>query len=639
MCGIFGLTVSPDTSLKSGQMKEMTDALFLLSETRGREASGMAFHNGDKITVLKQPNAASTLIRSSQYRDLFAGDSNQRFTAIVGHSRLVTNGRQSTHDNNQPVYRNGVVAVHNGIIVNDKDLWSEFSPESPESELDSEILPISVSKKMKNGLSASEAIFQTTQRVKGTASYACLFEQYQLLGLATNHGSLFYAQNNQLSFTCFASELYILEQFVAKHVPDTLSAGMKAIQIQPTHTAIISLDKSAPVTICDGGNDTADAAVQTVQPADIVDISRLKDPTEAKLQRCTRCILPSTMPFITFDREGVCNYCHTYGNPSPRDPDSVYELADRIRSKNGEPDCVVAVSGGRDSCYGLHLIREELKLNPISFTYDWGMVTDLARRNQARVNGQLGIEHIIISADIDRKRRNIRANVEAWLKRPSLCAVPLFTAGDKQFYYYANSLVKRTGLSTMFFCENGRLEKTRFKSGFCGVDEKNRRLFNLSLIEKLGLAASYGKEYMLNPSYINRSLVDSISAFISAYFLNHDYVQLFEHLDWEEKTAEDILINQYGWELAPDATTTWRIGDGTAPFYNYIYYMVAGFTEHDTFRSNQIREGMITREEALARAFEDNQPRWGSIKWYTDTIGVDFDKAIRTINSIPRLYD
>ena len=35
---------------------------------------------------------------------------------------------------------------------------------------------------------------------------------------------------------------------------------------------------------------------------------------------------------------------------------------------------------------------------------------------------------------------------------------------------------------------------------------------------------------------------------------------------------------------------------GTAAFYNYIYYTLAGVSEHDTFRSNQIKEGQITRE-------------------------------------------
>ena len=50
-------------------------------------------------------------------------------------------------------------------------------------------------------------------------------------------------------------------------------------------------------------------------------------------------------------------------------------------------------------------------------------------------------------------------------------------------------------------------------------------------------------------------------------------------------------------EFAKDSKTSWRIGDGTASFYNYIYYTIAGFTEHDTFRSNQIREGVISRDQ------------------------------------------
>ncbi len=84
--------------------------------------------------------------------------------------------------------------------------------------------------------------------------------------------------------------------------------------------------------------------------------------------------------------------------------------------------------------------------------------------------------------------------------------------------------------------------------------------------------------------------------------------------------------------------STWRIGDGTAAFYNYIYLTVAGFTENDTFRSNQIREGMITREEGLRLALRDNSPRYDSIKWYFDTIGIDMESAIKTINNIPKLY-
>ena len=105
---------------------------------------------------------------------------------------------------------------------------------------------------------------------------------------------------------------------------------------------------------------------------------------------------------------------------------------EKHRKSNGEPDCIVTLSGGRDSCFVLHTFVEEYGMNPIAYTYDWGMVTDLARRNQSRMCGGLGVEHIVISADITTKRENIRKNVEAWLKRPSLGTIPLFMAGDKR---------------------------------------------------------------------------------------------------------------------------------------------------------------------------------------------------------------
>ncbi|MGI9505664.1 MAG: hypothetical protein ACR2RE_21720, partial [Geminicoccaceae bacterium] len=303
-----------------------------------------------------------------------------------------------------------------------------------------------------------------------------------------------------------------------------------------------------------------------------------------------------------------------------------------------EPNCLIAVSGGRDSCYGLHVAKKELGLKPAAFTYDWGMVTDIARRNTSRVCAKLGIEHILVSADIDKKRENVRKNVEAWLRRPDLGTVPLFTAGDKQFYYYANKLKRQLGVDAIIFCENGRLEKTWFKAGFCGIDEGSRRLWNISLAEKLKLGAYYGRAFATNPAFLNGSLVDTFKAYIASYYLPHDYLQLFNYVDWREDEVERVLRAEYGWEFAPDAETSWRIGDGTAPFYNYIYHTIAGFTEFDTFRSNQIRAGHLDRDTALARIGVDNRPRFEAIREYLNLIGVNFDKAIRIIESIPRLY-
>jgi len=113
---------------------------------------------------------------------------------------------------------------------------------------------------------------------------------------------------------------------------------------------------------------------------------------------------------------------------------------------------------------------------------------------------------------------------------------------------------------------------------------------------------------------------------------------VFDYYRWDEDQINDVLINNYDWETAIDTKTTWRIGDGTAGFYNYVYFTVAGFTEHDTFRSNQIREGDLTRDRALELVKEENQPRYQNIRWYLDTLGMNFDETIGVVNRIPKMY-
>ena len=98
------------------------------------------------------------------------------------------------------------------------------------------------------------------------------------------------------------------------------------------------------------------------------------------------------------------------------------------------------------------------------------------------------------------------------------------------------------------------------------------------------------------------------------------------------------MKNEYNWEVAEDTESTWRIGDGTAAFYNYIYYTLGGVTENDTFRSNQIREGMITRDKAMILMERDNKPRYDSIQWYCDIIGIDFIETMQIINNAKKNY-
>lgn len=351
------------------------------------------------------------------------------------------------------------------------------------------------------------------------------------------------------------------------------------------------------------------------------------------LQRCTRCVLPETFPFITFDEDGVCNFCHNYHKKEPLGMDALEKVLEQHRDADGSIKCVVSFSGGRDSSYGLHLVKKVLNLDPVAFTYDWGVATDIAHRNQVRMCEKLVVEQIKITANLDRKKENIKANLHAWLKKPDLGTIPVLTSVGQQFFYYANQVGKQLGRDLIVLCATP-FEHTYFKMGFSGI----RPFTKLTMSEKIALAFKYLQKYAGNPAYINRSVFDTLGGYFSFYLVPHNYLRLFEYILWDEKEVNSTLINEYDWEISDETPSTWRIDDGTVPVSDYMYYMMAGLNINDTFRSNQIREGHITREEALIQLQRESYPRFKAIKWYCDKVGVDFKSTMRAINKAPRLY-
>jgi len=217
--------------------------------------------------------------------------------------------------------------------------------------------------------------------------------------------------------------------------------------------------------------------------------------------------------------------------------------------------------------------------------------------------------------------------------------VSILTAGDKHFFRHVETVKKQTGINLNLWGVNP-LEVTHFKAGFLGVppDFEEKRVYSHGAMKQLRYQYLRFKAMLESPGYFNSSLWDTLSGeYFRSFAEKTDYYHIFDYWRWDEKLIDETLA-RYDWEKAPDTNATWRIGDGTAAFYNYIYYTVAGFTEHDTFRSNQIREGQLTREEALVLVEDENRPRYQNIRWYLDAIGMDFQSTIKVVNSIKRFY-
>jgi len=141
-----------------------------------------------------------------------------------------------------------------------------------------------------------------------------------------------------------------------------------------------------------------------------------------------------------------------------------------------------------------NFLKKVLGLDAVAFTYDWGVASDVAQRNQLRMCNKLGVEQILIKANLDRKRKNIKANLLAWLKKPDLGTIPVLTSVGQQFFYHANQVGKKLGRDLIVLCATP-LEHTYFKAGFSGIKPSFAQSNNHAS-DKVKLALNYFKKYI-----------------------------------------------------------------------------------------------------------------------------------------------
>lgn len=124
-------------------------------------------------------------------------------------------------------------------------------------------------------------------------------------------------------------------------------------------------------------------------------------------QQCTRCIMDTTVPGITFSTKGECNFCKLHDKMANEFPLGekgqaiLSKLVEKIKAsgKNKKYDCVLGISGGRDSSFTLHYAKKVLGLNPIAVHFNDGFGNPVAGENMVKACRKLGVELRTITSD------------------------------------------------------------------------------------------------------------------------------------------------------------------------------------------------------------------------------------------------
>ena len=118
------------------------------------------------------------------------------------------------------------------------------------------------------------------------------------------------------------------------------------------------------------------------------------------LERCAKCLLPSSKPNLGLDEEGLCSACRSAEAKELIDWDARFEqlegILEKYKSKDGSNyDCIIPVSGGKDSTYQTLKILE-MGYNPLCVTFRPCKSTELGKRNLENLI-DLGVDHVMIS--------------------------------------------------------------------------------------------------------------------------------------------------------------------------------------------------------------------------------------------------
>ena len=190
MCGIFG-SISQNKQHLHDFRK-----LAILSQRRGSDSSGLIFFQNRSYFIERA---------DFQIKKLLARSEQDSPNFIMGHSRLITDGESD----NQPIFRDNLALIHNGIIVDSDKYWKN-SEIKRLFEIDSEIILAIAMKEIRHGTNFEDFHEKVTNDCYGSFSCALIIKYRGKLVLTSNTGSLFFGKKDNSFF--FASEKDFLQQ-------------------------------------------------------------------------------------------------------------------------------------------------------------------------------------------------------------------------------------------------------------------------------------------------------------------------------------------------------------------------------------------------------------------------------------------
>lgn len=303
---------------------------------------------------------------------------------------------------------------------------------------------------------------------------------------------------------------------------------------------------------------------------------------EKNTKTCIKCLMNEDVSGVKIAANGICNHCLEYTPFVPYDKSELLYLFAKAKSKNRKYDALVPLSGGKDSTYVLYLAVKVYKLKVLTYTFDNGLMSDLARKNIETSIKATQVDHTWVKQDPDLIKKLYRTTLTNSGEICSVCGIGIERSMLKVSEDHKTPLILLGHSPTegSSFTSENIYDQNRLKAIF----KQNESITNAQI-----------KTFLIYP---NMNFISSFLQTKLGRFGKKVNILYYEEL-LSDKEIGEIIKKELNWEDSSESDYTRHFDCLAEPFTNYIREKRFGVSRRLPQLSNMIRNNEISRDEAL----------------------------------------
>ena len=326
------------------------------------------------------------------------------------------------------------------------------------------------------------------------------------------------------------------------------------------------------------------------------------------MRYCSRCLYPANHPLhLTFDEDDVCSGCRVH---EEKDVLGWRERGEKLRAllagyrtrTRTIHDCIIPVTGARDSYFIVHMVKHVLGMRPLLVTYNKHYNTRAGIRNLAYLRTLLGCDIMTMTVSPERVKR--------------ITAESIRQRGSIYWHCLAGQTVFPVQIAVKF----------KIPLIIWGAHQGVDQVGMFSHLDEVEMTRKYRKEHDLMRLDAEDLAADSSTLSMGdmeQFLYPHDReieavgvrgIYLNNYIRWDSKAQHERMIAAYGFESAPQPRTFDTYSDVDCFHYSglhdYIKFLKWGYGKVTDHASREVRLRRLTREEGieLVRRYQDVVP-------------------------------